>query len=318
MLIEGYSLTEAFFMVVITVSTVGYTEVRPLSNAGELFSSIYILINVGLLAYILAVFSYYVIQGEIFKKMHLSFIQKEIEKLQQHVILCGFGRYGKEIATHFMEHKIPFVIVDNDPRKVEILQKAEERYLYIQDDATHDEVLDRAGIDRATAIIAALPDDSDNLFIVFAARQLNPKLNIISRAKNPRSERKLQLAGADHVILPEQIGGFYMATLVSKPGAVEFFSFITNEYQSDIGFEEIRYEEMPESCQNLSIAEMNIRAATGANIVGYKDPEGQYHVNPLPDTVLLPNSSFIILGSHDQLKALLHYIKNFPGKLAGK
>lgn len=229
MIIEQYALIDAIYMAIITISTVGYTEVKPLTDTGKIFASIYIVLNIGIFTYVLAVFSYYIIQGEIFKKMHLNLIKNQLEKLQNHVILCGFGRYGHEVSLHFKKHRIPFVIIDQDPEKIKYLQESGEGLIYIEGDATHDEILIQAEIKKAKAIISALPDDSDNLFIVLSARQLNPKIDIISRAKNHRSEKKLMLAGANHVILPDNIGGFYMAMLVTKPGAVDFFSFITNE-----------------------------------------------------------------------------------------
>lgn len=311
MLLEGYSLVDAFYMTIITISTVGYTEVRPLSADGRFFTSVLIMVNIGVFAYLLAVFSYYIIQGEIFKKMHLNLIKNSIDKLSDHVILCGFGKYGKEIASHFFEHNIDFVVIDNDPEEIEQIQKSEEKILYLHDDATHDEALIKAGIKKASAILSALPDDSDNVFIVLTARQLNPKIDIISRAMHPKSEKKLLMAGANHVVMPEQIGGFYMATLVSKPGAVEFFSFITNESKSDIGFEELHYQNLPSACQGQSIRNLAIRQQTGANIIGYVAPNGHYIVNPSPDVVLTPGSSFIVLGDRDQLIKLKSYIENY-------
>lgn len=311
-LVEGFGMIDAVYMTVITLSTVGYTEVQPLSPVGQLFTSAFILINIGLFAYLLAVFSYYVIEGKIFKSMHLDLIKKNIDKLEGHVILCGYGRYGKEAAMHFRKHQIPFVIIDSNPQEIENIQKSEERLLYVEDDATHDEALHAAGIRRARAIICALPDDSENLFIVLTARQLSTGIAIISRAKDPRSQKKLLLAGADHVVMPDQIGGFYMATLVSKPSAVEFFSFITNEARSDIGFEEIAFERLPPSCMGKSIRDLHLRRATGANIIGFRHPDGHYEVNPGPDTVLAPGSSFIVLGSHEQLRALVHFLEHYP------
>ena len=308
MQLEGYSLVEAFYMVVITISTVGYSEVRSLSEQGQLFTSILIILNIGIFAYLLAVFSYYVTSGELFKKIHFSLIGKKISQLENHVIVCGYGRYGREVSQHFLHHSIPFVVVERDIDVIEEIQQSDKKILYIHDDATKDEVLQEAGIGKARALIAALPDDSENLFIVLSARQLNRHMNIISRSSEARSQRKLELAGANHIIMPEQIGGFYMATLVNKPGATEFFSYITRELESDIEFEELKYENMPPSCQGLAIKDLHIRKETGSNIIAYRPPEGNYIVNPSPDTILYPKSSFIVIGNREQLDALKVYM----------
>lgn len=310
MLIENYAFIDAIYMVAITISTVGYTEVQPLSTPGKIFSSLYILLNIGLIAYILAVFSYYVIQGEIFKKMYTNSLAQQISKLSNHVIICGYGRYGREVAEHFKNHNIPFLVIDQDPQTIIAIQNAHEHILFIEGDATNDETLLKANIKTARALIAALPEDSENVFTVLTARQLNPTINIISRAIHPKSRQKIVLAGANHVIMPDQIGGFYMATLVTKPDAVEFFSFLTSKSLSDIGFEEICYETAPDKCKDTSIRDLTIRKSTGANIIGYKDPSGHYHVNPEPHTRLIPGSSFILLGSRQQLNELKKYLNS--------
>lgn len=308
--LEGYSYWEAFYMVVITISTVGYAEVQPLSTQGQIFASALIVSNIGIFAYMLAVFSYYMTSGEFFKRVHFSLIGKKIDQLENHVIVCGYGRYGREVADHFLSHNMPFVIVEKDASVVDRIQHVDKKILYVADDATKDEVLQRAGIAKAKALISALPDDAENLFVVLTARQLNRNINIISRASAERSQQKLKLAGANHVIMPEQIGGFYMATLVSKPGATEFFSYLSRELDSDIGFEEINYDTIPLSCRGMSIKDMDIRRATGTNIIAFRPSEGNYIVNPHPDTALEPNTSFIVLGNREQLDALKVYLKN--------
>lgn len=306
-LLENYNILDAFYMTVITVATVGFTEVQPLSEAGRVFTSIYILVNIGIFAYILAVFSYYIIQGEIFKTMHDNLINSKVDKLKNHIILCGFGRFGQEVASQLTAQKMPFVVIEHDASKIELIQQIDPNMLYVYEDATHDEALIKAGLERARAVISALPADSDNVFIVLTARQINPTVRIISRVGELKSQKKLIKAGADHAVMPEQIGGFYMATLITKPGAVEFFYFITNEYESDIGFEEIGFNDLPAAMQSLSIGEMRIRERTGANVIGYKDPTGRYKVNPTPDVRLSPGASFIILGNHEQLEKLSEF-----------
>ncbi|THH37938.1 potassium channel family protein [Neolewinella litorea] len=304
MLIEGYTVLEAFYMSVITISTVGFGEVRPLSDGGRVFVSALVVVNIGVVGYVLAAFSYYVFDGRLFETMQYNRVQSKIGKLKGHTIVCGYGKYGQEIVSHLQLHDHPYVIIEQDEEKLQSLLEDDNDALYVIDDATHDDTLFAAGIERANALITALNDDSDNLFIVLSAKDLNPRLRIVSRAKEVRGRQKMMKAGATHVIMPEQIGGFYMATLISKPGAIEFFSFITNELSADIGFEELRYDQLPERYRGKPIADLHLRANTGVNIIGHRMGGGKYSVNPGPETILEPNASFIVVGNPQQIGAL--------------
>ncbi|MEM9848857.1 MAG: NAD-binding protein, partial [Bacteroidota bacterium] len=237
-------------------------------------------------------------------KMQIRVMKNRIAKLEDHIIICGYGKYGEEIVDNFTKAKTPFVIIDIAEERIEYFREHHKEAFYVQGDASQDEVLLQAGIERAKTLIAALPDDTDNVFTVLTTRELNPNINIISRASNPKTQKKLKLAGANHTIMPEQIGGFYMSALVTKPGAVEFFSFVTSEYESDIGFEEVRFDDVPLACQCRTIAELQIREKTGCNVIGYKSPNSHYMINPPSDTSLLHGSSFIVLGNDRQLKRL--------------
>ena len=307
-LLEGYGFIDAFYMATITISTVGFGEVEVLSQAGRLFMSLVIIVNIGVVAYALATFSYYVIEGKLFEQMEQHRMQRRINALEGHTIVCGFGRYGKETVRHLLEHDQDFVIIEEKEKRLEDPDFEEYDLMYVVGDATQDEVLEEAGIHRAGSLITALGDDSENLFIVLSARDLNPSLRVISRAHQTRSRKKMMKAGASHVIMPEQIGGFYMATLISKPGAVEFFSYVTNELQSDIGFEEIRYDQIPDTLKTASIAEMELRKHSGVNIIGHRRTGGRYVVNPGPETVLAAGESFIAVGSQPQILALREYL----------
>lgn len=312
MYLEGYSIEEAWYMTIITISTVGYTEVRPLSDSGQLFATALILINIGIFAYLLSVFSYYVVQGEIFKKWHLRLITKRISKLKDHVIICGYGRHGKEVVDHFMIRPMPFVVIEKGQERIREIQNSEEKILYVEGDATHDDTLIEAGVEHARALITALPDDADNVLITLSARQLNPDIDIISRASEPRAESKLFRAGANHVVLPEQIGGFFMGTLVSKPGAIEFLTFVTNEKNTiDIAFEEIRYEDLPVACHYKTLGELNIGPSTGTHIIGFMRSDGDFIVNPAATEVVTKGSSLITLGTRAQLNRLKAYLDQF-------
>ncbi len=307
MYFEDYSFREGLYMTIITGSTVGFSEIHPLSPNGQLFTTFLIIFNIGVYAYFISAFTNFIIAGEIFKKMKIKSIDKKIEKLQDHVILCGYGKHGREVAHNLIHHKIPLVVIEKKQSKTN--DQSVNNHIFIVDDATHDDALIRAGVKRAKAIITALPNDTENLFTVLSARQLSKSIKIISRAFDPRSEKKLRMAGANHVIMPEQIGGYYMATLVNKPGAIDFFSFITNEYASDIGFEVISYDDFPDSCKNKRIMDLDIREHTGTNIIGYKSKNGEYTINPGPNTVVAEGASLIVLGSEEQLISLKKYLK---------
>jgi voltage-gated potassium channel len=294
-------------MSVITISTVGYGEIRPLSATGQLFISILIMLNIGIVAYALAVFSYYVIDGKLFRNMHKNRIKQRISQLRGHTIVCGYGKYGHEIIEHLRQQGYPFVVIEERQEKLTRLLEDDKEALYVFNDATHDETLYAAGIDRAGSLITALDDDSDNLFIVLSAKELNRELRIVSRAKEVRSRQKMIKAGASHVIMPEQIGGFYMATLIAKPGAVGFFSFIANELSADIGFEELTYDQLPDRYREHPIRELRIRSFTGVNIIGQRLTDGQYRINPSPDTILQPGESYIVIGNPEQLAEFRAY-----------
>lgn len=311
MWLEDYTFNEGLYMTVITVSTVGFNEVQPLTESGRMFASILILLNIGIFAYAVSAFTSFVIYGEFFKKMHFNVIEKSINNLNDHIILCGYGKYGKEVTEYFLAHGVDFVVIENNHVEIEKIQKGSEIILYVEGDATEEETLLRAGIKKAKAIISALNEDSGNVFTVITARQLNPTINIISRALQSKTGKKLLMAGANHIIRPEQIGGFYMASLVNKPGAIEFFTYITSEAESDIHFEELSFEKIPKSCHGFSIRELKIREMTGTNIIGYKQPDGNYLVNPSPDIKMISNSSFIVLGNKQQLNRLHDYLENF-------
>ena len=302
MFIEHFTLIEAFYMTIITVATVGFTEVHPLSDVGRLFTSFLIITSFGTFAYAITSISRYIVDGEFrayFKKMKIS---SELEKLENHVIICGYGRNGKQAARVLKSHNQRFVVIEKNPDPV---QGMIEKYphLVLQGDATQDEILIQAGIERARSLIATLPVDADNLFIVLSARALNPKLNIISRASDDNSDKKLKTAGATHVIMPDMVGGAHMASLVMKPDIVEFIDYITG-VSVDINLEEITFDSLPENLRNKTISELEVRNKSGANIIGFKTAKGEYVINPTPDTLLIPDAKLFVIGTGEQIKKL--------------
>jgi len=223
--------------------------------------------------------------------------------MKNHVIICGYGRNGKQAAIKLHIHKTPFVIIENNHHEVNI-NSGIDKELIVIGDATHDEVLIKAGIKNARAIITTLPKDADNLFVVLTARGINSNIKIISRASDEHSDTKLKRAGADNVIMPDKIGGAHMASLVLKPDVVEFVDVLTVRGDLDFHLDEISGEELQDEIYGKTIRELEIRNKFGANIVGFKTSEGQYIINPSPDTIIKPDSKIFILGSHEQINNL--------------
>ncbi len=309
MFIEDYSLNEAFYMTIITLSTVGYTEVRPLTEDGRIFASLLIITNIGMFAYAMSLLSSFFVEGDLKNILQSIRMQKKIEELNKHVIVCGYGRYGTEVCEHFRQHNIDFIVIEAKPEVVKQLKEKGD-ILYLSGDATEDSILLEAGVERAVSLISTLPDDAENAYVVLTARQLNKRLRIISRAERGKSERTLKLAGADEVITPERIGGFYMATLVGQPDVVEFFRVMTDpEEGANINFEELNFncDEMPEEFAHKTIRELSIRSETGANVIGVKMPDGSYVINPPADMKLEPHMRLIVLGNEEQIESFRQF-----------
>lgn len=300
--IEGYSVFDALYMTTITVATVGFQEVHPLSNSGRMFTIILIITSFGTFAFAISSITRYILDGEFREYFKTKRLTSELEKLENHVVICGYGRNGKQAARVLKNHNQRFVVIEE---KADPVQNMSEKYphLVISGDATQDEILMQAGIQRARAIVTTLPVDADNLFIVLSARALNPKLNIISRASDDNSDKKLKIAGADHVIMPDMVGGAHMASLVMKPDVVEFIDYVTG-VGVDINLEEITFENLPGELQNKTISELDIRNRSGANIIGFKTAQGEFVINPSPETKLIANAKLFVLGTSDQIKKL--------------
>jgi voltage-gated potassium channel len=301
--ISGYSYVNAFYMTVTTVATVGFGEIEPLDTKGRLFTAFLIISSFGTFAYAVTSLTKYVIDGEFNSFFKTRRMSDAINKLNGHVIICGFGRNGKQASTVLKKNNKRFVVVEN---KSDVTTQMTHKYheLVITGDATQDEILIRAGIKRASALITTLPNDADNLFIVLSARNLNPKLTIISRASDDNSDVKLKIAGANNVIMPDKVGGAHMASLVMKPDVVEFIDYITGQGGEAINLEEITYNEIPETLKNKTLKDLEIRKKSGANIIGFRKGNGEYIVNPSADTQIIPDGKIFVLGTTDQISKL--------------
>ena len=306
--IEGYSLLDAIYMTVITVSTVGFKEVVELSESGRLFTVFLIIASFGTFAYSVSVLTTYIVGGHFNIYFKDYKVKKEIKAIKDHIIICGYGRNGSQAVDKLDNFNEKFVVVDSNPDCIEKLRDSQQ-YLFVNGDATLDETLEAAGISRAKALISTLPSDADNLYVVLSARQKNKDLTIISRASFDESYNKLKIAGADNVIMPNKLGGAHMASLVTTPDVVEFLDNITMEGNSDINLEEIPFKLLPPDFQNKTLKDLNARFLTGCNIIGFKTSEGEYVFNPSADTKLIANSKLFVLGTSDQIKQLNNLLK---------
>lgn len=308
-LIEGYSILDAFYMTVITVATVGYEEVHPLSSGGKIFTVFLIITSFGTFAYAVSSITRFVIDGEFNELYKNRKLNAAIEKLSDHVIICGYGRNGRQAAQVLKKHNRRFVVIENSS---EVTNAITHKFsdLVVTGDATKDETLIKAGIMKARALITTLPVDADNLFIVLSARNLHPGITIISRASEDNSDTKLKIAGANNVIMPDKVGGAHMASLVMKPDVVEFLDFITAEGGDNINLEEIAFESVTEDLKNKTLKDLEIRNKSGANIIGFKKATGEYLVNPSADTKIIPQSKIFVLGTPDQIRKLKEILGN--------
>ncbi|NQX77414.1 potassium channel protein [Gilvibacter sp.] len=304
-----YSWIDAVYMTIITITTVGFQEVQPLGPSEKIFTSILILSSIFIVGYAITVISEYLLGKSNIGNIRQKRVKKQIESLNRHVIVCGYGRNGRQAVQKLKAYNRPFVVVEIDE---EIVARAllDDDILIVNGNADEDEVLYQAGIERAATVICALPSDADNLFIVLSARQINPKLRIISRATEETSYQKLKLAGADNVIMPDKIGGDHMASLVVVPDLVEFLDNLTVSGEEDsINVEQVSFENICPDGKEMAIRDLDLRKRTGCSIIGYKSPNGEYIVNPEPEMVLQKQSKLILIGRPPQIERLKEVYK---------
>lgn len=298
MMLEGYSLQDALFMSVITISTVGYGEVQPLTEAGRVFTTFYIVINLGIFAYVVSVFTAYVFEGELNRIYRHYVSTRELRRMKDHIIVCGLGRNGIRACEELYESGRNFIVIDRNQDTLDHYPQA-QNYSVIIGDAIYDEVLQRAGIDRAAGIITTLPSDADNVYITLTAREANEDIFIIARASEENSERKLYRAGADRVVMPDALGGIHMAQLITKPYVIEFLNLLNGigSGTARMELEEFRYEEFSNEYKDRSIRDLDVRNRTGATVMGFKDDKQGFMFNPPPGTEIGPGDILIVLGT---------------------
>jgi voltage-gated potassium channel len=301
MIIERMSLLDALYMTTISITTVGYNEIHPLSDAGRIFTIFLLITSWGTFAFAITRITQFVISGEINQYFKTRRLMKEIEKLDNHVIICGYGRNGHQASRILKAHELPFIVIEKDQALIEKSETEGEKILHLEGDSTDDDLLRQAGIERARALITTLPVDAENVFIVLSARALNPSIQIISRASDSSSVAKMKKAGADNVIMPDRIGGTHMATLISKPDVVEFIDFLSGEEGQSIHMESVAYENLPEAIKGKTLREIMSWKKTGVNCIGIKSLEGKFLINPPEETTVIPGMKVIVLGTKDQI-----------------
>jgi voltage-gated potassium channel len=318
--ISGWELSDAIYMVVITIFGVGYGEIQPVQTPGLRVLTITVIIaGYGAVIYTVGGFMQMLIDGELNKALGARKMTKGIERLNQHTIICGLGRLGHILARELKEADKSFVAIDHD---LERLQDAEERgYLVIHGDATEEHILEQAGIERASTVATVLSQDAANVFVTITAREMNKAVTIIARGENPRTEKKLLGSGADKVVLPTAIGAKKMAQLIIRPTAENLLEQIQqqNSMIDDLGQIGLQFDELKvlenSSMVNHAISEIEIRSNHGFLIVGIRHRDGTSKLNPSPETKLQAGDVVIVLGHRDDIPELARRFSAKPRKM---
>jgi len=300
--ISGFGWIDSMFMTMITVTTVGFSTVGELDQASKIFTICLIVTSVFIFGYAITVITEYIFSKTNTKLLKKKKMKKIIDQYHDHVIVCGYGRNGQQAVQKLITYGEKFVVIEMNKELVDTVDI--EEVPFVLGNANHDEVLLEAGIERAKCLISALPDDADNLFVVLSARQLNKNLIIISRASQETSYKKLKLAGANNVIMPDKIGGDHMASLVVVPDLIEFIDNLSVMNGDTTNIEEVSVEDLYDTHEAKTIRGLDLRNKTGCTIIGFKKSDGSYIVNPEAETVLAPNTSIIVLGRPEQINAL--------------
>ncbi len=298
--LEDRPLFEAFYLTLITLTTVGYGDIVPQSTAGRLIAIFIAFGGAGLFFYALGVVSELVL-AEVFQNFFgRRQMEKRIAALRDHYIICGYGRIGKHIC-HLINRELPFVVVENDPEVIKEIEA--EGYLYIQGDATNEEVLVRAGIERARGVVSVLRSDADNVYIVLTARSLNPRIFIMARADDERVVKRLKQAGANRVFSPYLIGARRMALAILRPAVTDFLELTTPEVNLELQLEEVRLSKTS-PLVGKDLISSRIREVSGAIVLAVKKASGEMVFNPSPGYVLEAGDTLIALGERAGLARL--------------
>lgn len=299
--VEGWSWWDAFYMTIITVTTVGYREVHTLSRAGEAFTALLLIGGVGTAFYAFTLAATIVVEGGLAVRFRRHRINRMIDELNGHFILCGFGRIGSVIADEFLQQAIPFVVVERDGARVE--EALERGILVVEADAAREETLKRLHIERARGLVAAVGTDAENVYTILTARVLAPGLFIVGRAETEDAERKIRRAGADRVVSPYAIGAQQMAQTALRPAVVDFVKLATQAGNLELAMEQIRVMQ-GSGLADRTLVEANLRQRFGVIVVGIQRAGGRMEFNPSPDAVMKDSDQLVVLGRPSSLREL--------------
>lgn len=298
-ILEGWNFTDSLYMVIITITTTGYGEVHPLSTTGEIFTLILVIISFATVIYIGGIGIQILIESNIFKRRRM---QHKIDKLENHYIVCGYGRMGTHICEELSHSEVPFVVIENNPANHKKLDDI--RYLYDTGDASHDTTLERVGVKKAKGLVAVLSNDAENVFTTLTAKFLNPKIFVVARAIEDETEPKLLRAGADRVVKPYELGGVRMASLLLRPGVADFIEIVAANRNLDLQIEEIVVKKGPKM-HKKTLAELPIRTEFNLIIVSIQnDEKGIFVYNPKGDTIVDEGNKLIAIGERSNLERL--------------
>jgi voltage-gated potassium channel len=300
-LIEGFPWFDAFYMSLTTITTVGYMEVHPLHPAGRVFNSFLILFGVTSLFFAVGAMTQTIIELELTGYFPKRRVKRMIAKLNDHYIVCGFGRVGRAAAAELQRAGVPFIILDRSEAKVE--RAMHDHMLAALGDSTFDNNLRDVGIERARGLVAALATDADNLFLVLSAKSLNPKLHVASRVIEEEAEQKFRRAGADAVFMPYNMAGSRLAQSILRPHVVEFLELATAESELKVSIEQVKVGSHSELIDK-SIRQIQLRKQVGVIVLAVRRADGQMVFNPDPDTVIQAGDFLIAMGSDQQLRDL--------------
>ena len=298
-IIEGWSFVDSFYLCMATLSTVGYGDFVPTSTAGKLFAVCVIIFGVGMMFYTLVLLAETFIEGRLRYVLGGGKLERTIEKMHNHYIICGGGRIGFLICRELMAGKVPCLIIDNHP---DVIQKAqEEGFIYCKGDATQDKVLLAAGIKRAKGIICVLPSDAENLYVILTAKELNQKIYIMARSEEEESEHRLLRAGADKVMSPYTLGGVRMAMAIMRPAMLDFIEITTSRQSLELRMEEVS---IGKNSQLISktLEDSGIRKQFGLIIVAVKKDSGKMMFNPLANYIIEEGDRLIAMGEDENVK----------------